>query len=197
MRHTTELKPQSQRCNCELRPIWFCEHVFNNSVHIWAHPRRKDGSGAGVPMKTSENGAPILSGSGLKTVQERIAQEFERVRTVERRRYVRPGELDSTLVGRRKDDQPRPQLAQLAQPILQQIKATRISASQPHHRNHGAAMWDIGEAPEVSDAELPRLLSECEVALGFKKPQLDLRTQISAQPEKKSIWQRDIFGKAR
>jgi hypothetical protein len=138
-------------------------------------------------MKLSENGAPILSGSGLKTVREHIAQEFERVRTIERRRKSCDGVKN---LGRRKSDPPRPQLSQLAQPILQQIKTTGM----PHRRNHGAC-WEI---EEFIVEDVSQLLSECEEALGFKKPAPDvdsLRTCLKA--ERPSIWQKDIFRRAR
>lgn len=116
-------------------------------------------------MKTSENGAPIQSGRGIQSVREQIEKAFAPARTVERRRYQRPGEMDPKLVGRRKDDAPRPQLAQLAQPILQQIRATGMSAAQPHRRDQGQC-WDVGEAPVVDNVNA--LFDAALEALGFK-----------------------------
>src|SRR5882724_7491382 len=82
------------------------------------------------PTKTSEHGAPIQSGRGIESVREQIEKAFAPIRTVERRRYAKPGELNPGLVGRRKNDPPRAQLAQLAQPILRQMNATAMSGVQ-------------------------------------------------------------------
>jgi hypothetical protein len=116
-------------------------------------------------MKTSPHGAPIESGRGIQSVREQIEKAFAPIRTLDRRRYAHPGEIDAKVVGRRKDDPPRPQLAQLAEPILQKIKATGMSAVQPHHRNHGAC-WDVGEAPVVDNVN--DLFDAALAALGFR-----------------------------
>jgi hypothetical protein len=100
-------------------------------------------------------------------LQAQIEAAFAAARTVERRRKSSDGKNQ----GRRRDDKPqsRPALSQLARPILLQIQVTGANATQSHRR-HSTAVWDIGDAPEVSDAEIPKLLESCEEALGFKKP---------------------------
>jgi hypothetical protein len=152
-------------------------------------------------MKTSENGAPIQSGGGLKTVRERITQEFERARTVERRRYSHPGEIEPELFGRRKDD---PQvevvmetsknlvpLAKQAAPLLDHIKATGM----PHLRLHeGVACWNIGAAPAVENVD--ELFGAALTALGYQSEMQSLnllRTCIAGEPKKPSVWNRDIL----
>lgn len=128
-------------------------------------------------MKISVNGASIQSGLGIQSVRDQIEKAFAPIRTVERRRYAKPGELDPKLVGRRKDDPPRPQLAQLAEPILQKIKATGMSAVQPHHRNNGTC-WDVGEPPVVDNVN--DLFDAALAALGFQ-------TQRPCEPITKRI----------
>jgi hypothetical protein len=146
-------------------------------------------------MKTSESGAPIQSGRGLQQVKERVEKEFAKARTIERRRFGRPAPTDPALYGRRIDDKPvevvvaTPKklvpLAKQAAPLLDEIKATGM----PHRRNHGAAMWDIGEAPEVSDQDLPKLLESCEETLGFKKSD---ELKLNMKTEAPSIWTRPL-----
>jgi hypothetical protein len=132
-------------------------------------------------VSISPNGASIQTGRGIQSVRDQIEKAFAPLRTIERRRYAKPGELNPAIVGRRKDDPPRLQLAQLAQPILQQIKATGTSAVP--NRKGGAAIWDIGEAPEVSDADLPKLLESCEIALGLKKLEIPTRPQTCSKDQ--------------
>jgi hypothetical protein len=125
--------------------------------------------------------------------QARIEAAFAEARTVERRRYQRPGEVDATLVqGRRKTDpaprpeRPRPALSSLAKAILED--AVKV-APLVYHRRPDVSVYDLGDAPEVSDADLPKLLKSCEEALGFKKPdelKLDIKT------EEPSIWTRPL-----
>jgi hypothetical protein len=143
-------------------------------------------------MKTSDNGAPILSGTGLKAVRERISQEFERSRTVERRRYAHPGEINTESLGRRKDDprpkptKLRPALSSLAKPILEDaVKATPLV----YHRRPDVSVYDLGDAPEVSETDLPKLLESCEEALGFKKPD---EQKLNLKTEEPSIWTRPL-----
>jgi hypothetical protein len=126
-------------------------------------------------------------------LQAQIEAAFARARSVERRRYQRPGELDLTLVGRRKDDPPprpakfRPALSRLSKPILEDaVKAAPLV----YHRRPDVTVHDLGDAPEVSDADLPKLLESCEEALGFAKS-----TEQATEDE--SIWTRDIFKRTR
>jgi CTP:molybdopterin cytidylyltransferase MocA len=147
---------------------------------------------------TSPNGAPILTGHALQKIKEQVEKEFAKARNIERRRFGRPAPTDPALYGRRKDDvvveviaeTPKKlvPLSKQAAPLLHQIKATGM----PHRCNNGIAMWDIGEAPEVSEADLPKLLESCEEALGFKKPVAE-RSCLVGEPEGPSIWKRDIF----
>lgn len=153
-------------------------------------------------MKTSESGAPIQSGRGLQQVKEQVEKEFAKARTIERRCFGRPAPTDPALYGRRIDDKPvevvvaTPKklvpLAKKAAPLLEQIRATGM----PHRRNHGTACWDIGDAPEVTDSELPKLLSDCEVALGLKKLESPVGSCLEKEPEKQT-WTRGIFRRAR
>jgi hypothetical protein len=58
-----------------------------------------------------------------------------------------------------------------------------------YHRRPDVGVHDLGDAPEVSDADLPKLLESCEEALGFRKPnelKLDIKT------EEPSIWTRPL-----
>jgi hypothetical protein len=148
-------------------------------------------------MKTSQNGAPILTGHALQKIKEQVEKEFAKARTIERRRFGRPAPTDPELYGRRSDDivievitkTPKKlvPLAKQAAPLLDAIKATGM----PHRRLHGAVCWDLGDAPEVSEAELPKLLKSCEEALGVNKPDsLSCNMQTDA-----SFWTRDIFSK--
>jgi hypothetical protein len=147
-------------------------------------------------MKTSENGAPILSGIGLKTVQERIAKEFERVRTIERRRYAYPGEINPALYGRRKDDPAKPEglrpaLSLLAKPILEvAVKAALLL----YHRRPDVGVHDLGDIPVVEDVS--KLFDAALVALGFTSPkplEPSARMRLSAESEKPSVWKRKLF----
>jgi hypothetical protein len=156
----------------------------------------------------------------------RIEAAFAQARTVERRRFGRPTEINPALYGRRKDDKlqvvdavvvrfkqmiaeaadpevelveptpvtkPRPPLSQLAQPILAQCEATGM----PHRRNYSAACWDIGSALVVDDVS--ELFDAALVALGYQpqKPpdEPSLKTCLSAEPGKPSVWKRNIFRK--
>jgi hypothetical protein len=124
--------------------------------------------------------------------QARIEAAFAAARTVERRRYPQPGKVDPTLFGRRKDDAPpkpakfRPSLSALAKPILDDaVKAAPLV----YHRRPDVSVHDLGDAPVVSDVDLPKLLESCEEALGFRKPnelKLDIKTEVP------SIWTRPL-----
>ena len=71
--------------------------------------------------------------------------------------------------------------------------------SGAQNRKGGAACWDIGEAPVVSDADLPKLLESCEIALGLKKPMTPTSSQtwLEEEPEKQSIWKHPLFQRRR
>lgn len=121
-------------------------------------------------------------------LQAQIQTAFDQARTIERRR--KSSDATNKNLGRRRGDPPRPQLAQLAQPILQQIKTTGM----PHRRNHGAC-WEI---EELVVEDVPKLLSDCEEALGFKKPAPDVDSlRACLMAEKPSIWKKDIFGRTK
>jgi CTP:molybdopterin cytidylyltransferase MocA len=127
--------------------------------------------------------------------QARIEAAFAEARTVERRRYAHPGEIDPESLGRRKDDprpnppKLRPALSSLAKPILEDaVKAAPLI----YQRRPDVAVHDLGDAPEVSETDLPKLLESCEKALGFKKPVAE-RSCLMGELEEPSIWKRDIF----
>jgi hypothetical protein len=113
-------------------------------------------------------------------LQAQIAAAFAPIRTIERRRYAKPGEINPESLGRRKDDKPvevvpkTPKrlvpLAKQAAPLLDQIKATGMP-----HRRHQGPCWDIGDVPEVSPEDVPKLLMACEIALGFAPPEDGLK----------------------
>lgn len=146
-------------------------------------------------------------------LQAQIEAAFLPIRTIERRRYRKPGEINPTLYGRRKDDAPQvldavvlrfkqmitdatdpevelvePEpLAQQAEPLLSSI------GSVPVFRKKDVKCYEI---KEVFQGDVMELFAEAEAALGFKqaKPEVDmLRTCIRA--EKPPIWKRDIFGR--
>lgn len=150
-------------------------------------------------MKISENGALILSGSGLKTVRQRIEKRFAEARQcgptqVCNRAAAR--ELRSTT------DLPMP-VATKPQPSLQQkaeilAKTVPTSGSITYHRRNIAECWDIGAVPVVDNVN--ELFDEALRALGYPsvKPSMDLlRTCLSVEPEKESIWKRSIFRRTR
>lgn len=154
-------------------------------------------------MKTSENGAPILSGTGLKTVRERIAQEFERARHIERRRFGRPASTDLALYGRRKDDKPlvvdtvaerfKQMVADAAHPEVELVE------SEPLEQQAAGLLAAIGgseilrkktachEITDVFEGDINDLFAAAEASLGFRKPDVD-GPNLSAQ----SIWTRQI-----
>jgi hypothetical protein len=76
--------------------------------------------------------------------------------------------------------------------VALELPQRQCALHAPHSRKDSAAMWDIGEAPEVSDAELPKLLSECEVALEFTKP---AEQSCMEDEPKESIWTLPFFQK--
>jgi hypothetical protein len=146
-------------------------------------------------MKISPDGAPIESGRGIQSVREQIEKAFAPIRTVERRQYVHPGELDPALVGRRKDDpakleRPRPALSLLAKPILEvAVKAAPLL----YHRRPDVGVHDLGDIPVVED--VPKLFDAALAALGFASPkplEPSARTP-SAESEKPSVWKRKLF----
>jgi hypothetical protein len=151
-------------------------------------------------MKISESGAPILGGIGLKTVRERIEQRFAEAREAGPSSLVPVKPKHASDVGAPHSSiqltvisaaEPLRSLAEIAAPLLLEIRAKRML----HHRKDGAVMWDIGEAPEVSDAELPKLMSDCEVSLGFKKsePKPETEKSLSSESEPESILKRNLF----
>ena len=145
-------------------------------------------------VSISPNCASIQSGRGIQSVRDQIEKAFASLRTIERRRYTKPGELNPAFVGRRKEDPPRPQLAQLAQPILRQIQTTGCAAQ---HRKNGIECWDLGDEPVVEN--VPKLFDAALMALGYQpeKPmdELSPKANISAAPEESSIWKRGLFKK--
>lgn len=128
--------------------------------------------------------------------QARIEAAFAQVRTVDRRRYQRPGELDPTLVGMRKDDPPKPErfrpaLSLLAKPILEvAVKAAPLL----YHRRPDVGVHDLGDIPIVED--VPKLFDAALAALGFvssKSLEPSVRMRVSAESEKPSDWKRKLF----
>jgi hypothetical protein len=126
--------------------------------------------------------------------QARIESEFAKARTIERRRFGCPASTDPELYGRRKDDvvaqvateTPKKlvPLSKQVAPLLDQIKATGM----PHLRRHDVVCWDLGEEPVVTD--VPKLLTACEIALGFAPPEDGLKcNKTDAEP---SIWKRPV-----
>ena len=53
------------------------------------------------------------------------------------------------------------------------------------------------DAPEVTDSELPKLLSDCEIALGLKKLESPAGSCLEREPEKETTWTRGIFRRTR
>jgi len=133
--------------------------------------------------------------------QARIEAAFAQVRTIDRRRYQRPGEVDPALFGRRNDDPPpkpaksRPALSCLAKPILEDaVKAAPLI----YHRRPDVVVHDLGDVPVVED--IPKLFDAALEALGFALPkpsEPSVGTHPSTEPVKQSIWNRDIFGRTR
>ena len=76
-------------------------------------------------------------------------------------------------------------LSKQAAPLLDAIKATGM----PHRRRHDAACWDLGDEPEVSPEEVPKLFDACEIALGFAPPEDGLKLNKDAP---KSLWTRPL-----
>jgi hypothetical protein len=126
--------------------------------------------------------------------QARIEAAFAQVRTIDRRRYQRPGEVDPALFGRRKDDPPpkpaksRPALSCLAKPILEDAVN---AAPLVYHRRPDVVVHDLGDEPVVED--VPRLFDAALRALGYQPENPPDVPSVSAETEKPSIWKRDIF----
>ena len=150
-------------------------------------------------MKTSGNGAPILNGSGLKTVRARIEKRFAEAR------QSGPTQVCNQAAGREvrlTTDLPMP-IATKPQPSLKEraeilAKTVTTSGSIKYHRRNIAECWDIGAVPVVDNVN--ELFDEALRALGYPsvKPSVDLlRTCLSVEPEKESIWKRSIFRRTR
>jgi hypothetical protein len=81
-------------------------------------------------------------------------------------------------------------LAERAASILKTCRATGM----PHRRRSDVAVWDLGEEPRIDD--INQLFDTALVALGHQpeNPSTDLlRTCLSVEPERKSIWKRKLF----
>jgi hypothetical protein len=147
----------------------------------------------GSALKTSPEGAPILTGQALQKIKEQVEKEFAKVRTVERRRYANSSKVNPALYGRRKDDikepRPRPQLSHVAKPILEDaVKAAPLV----YHRRPDVAVHDLGDVSVIEDA--PKLFDAALAALGYQPEKPPDEPSVSAEP-KKSVWHRDIFRK--
>jgi hypothetical protein len=147
-------------------------------------------------------------------LQAQIEAAFLPIRTIERRRYRKPGEINPTLCGRRKDDAPQvldavvlrfkqmitdatdPEVELVEpEPLAQQAAPLLASIGSPVVHKKPVTCHEIDE---VFQGDIQKLFAEAEAALGFKKPEPDvdmLRTCIKA--EKPSIWKRDIFRRTR
>jgi hypothetical protein len=97
--------------------------------------------------------------------QSRITQAFDAVRVVP---VAEPQAAELEILPEMivEPAPPRRPLAEIAAPLLQQIQTDGSVATQPHRRRYDGGAWDLGEEPVVDD--LSQLLSDCEVALGFK-----------------------------
>ena len=136
-------------------------------------------------MKTSENGAPIESGRGIQSVKEQIEKAFAPIRTIERRRYAKPGEINPALYGRRKDDKllvvdavverfkqmiadaadPEVELVAEPEPLAEQAAALLASIDGvPVFRKKDVKCHEINE---VFQGDVQKLFAEAERALGF------------------------------
>jgi hypothetical protein len=145
-------------------------------------------------------------------LQAQIEAAFLPIRTIERRRYRKPGEINPILYGRRKDDAPQvvdavvlrfkqmitdamdPEVELVEpEPLAKQAAPLLASIGSPVFRKKDVKCYEINE---VFQGDVMELFAEAEAALGFKKPEPDvdmLRTCIKA--EKPPIWKRDIFGR--
>lgn len=149
-------------------------------------------------------------------LQAQIEAAFLPIRTIERRRYRKPGEINPTLYGRRKDDAPQIVDADVLRFKQMIVDATdpevELVEPQPLAKQAAPLLASIGrvlvsrkkdikchEINEVFQGDVMELFAEAEAALGFaqEKPELSLRTCLSAEPEKESIWKRSIFRRAR
>jgi hypothetical protein len=159
-------------------------------------------------MKTSQNGAPILTGQALQKIKDHVEKEFAKARTIERRRFGRPAPTDPALYGRRKDD--KPQVVDAVVERFKQMVADRtdpevelVVAPVPLAKQAAALLASIDGVPvfrkkdvkcheinEIFQGDIKKLYAEAEAALlGFKKPEDLLKSNIKA---KESIWNRPI-----
>jgi hypothetical protein len=165
-------------------------------------------------MKTSKNGAPILTGNALQKIKEQVEKEFAKARTIERRRFGRPAPTDPSLYGRRKDDKPlvvdavverfKQVIADAADPEVE-----LVAESEPLAKQAAALLASIEAVPvfckkdvecheinEVFQGDVKELFAEAEAALGLRPKQtLKDRSDFIDQEQKPSIWTRDVLGR--
>jgi hypothetical protein len=144
-------------------------------------------------------------------LQAQIEAAFAQARTVERRRNAKPGEINPTLYGRRKDDAP-----QVVDAVVLRFKQMITDATDPEvelaepeplAQQAAPLLASIGRVPvfrkkdvkcheinEVFQGDVMELFAEAEAALGFKKPEpkIDM-LKCNIKTERPSIWKRDIF----
>jgi len=143
-------------------------------------------------------------------LQAQIEAAFAPIRTVERRRYAKPSEINPTHYGRRKDDAP-----QVVDAVILQFKQMIADATDPEvelvepeplAQQAAPLLASIGspvvhkktvtchEIDEVFQGDIQKLFAEAEAALGFKKPEpkIDM-LKCNIKTERSSIWKRDIF----
>jgi hypothetical protein len=104
-------------------------------------------------VKTSPDGALLMSGKGVEATKERIAKAFEDARDAGATSLV----LSKPKPGRIKIEKPQRTLQEKAAPLLREI---RVPVA---HRRTGLS-WEI-EEPVVRDVS--SLFDECLAALGF------------------------------
>ncbi len=157
-------------------------------------------------MKTNPDGAPLFTGRGLQQVKERVAQEFDKARNSGATSFV-PAKPVQKPVMTTENCIAHPQVRLTTEPKLQPslqqraeilAKTVPTSGSIAYRRRNVAECWDIGDAPVVVNVN--KLFDAALTALGYapEKPPMDLlRTCLSAEPKRLSIWKRDIFRRTR
>jgi hypothetical protein len=140
-------------------------------------------------------------------LQAQIEAAFAPIRTVDRRSYAKPGEINTAFYGRRKDDKPlvvdavverfKQMIADAADPEVE-----LVAEPEPLAKQAAALLASIDGVPvfrkkdvkcheikEVFQGDIQKLFAEAESALGFKKPD---ELKLNVKTEEPSIWTRPL-----
>src|SRR5258708_4252466 len=107
-------------------------------------------------MKTSPNGAPVMTGKGLQDVLAQVERRFAEARESGMTPLV-PSRVESQRITIEKRERT---LMEKAAPLLEEIGATGM----PHRRD--MYCWEIGDEIRIEDA--PKLFEAALAALSYQ-----------------------------